>query len=104
VRFPVPLAAGYAKFPNPASRYAVVGAFVARTGQGVRVAITGAGPSVFRVPQMEAALSASFTPTAIAGIAVAADDLNTDPHASAEYRAHLVGVMAARAVTFALEH
>jgi carbon-monoxide dehydrogenase medium subunit len=103
VRFPIPQAAGYGKFPNPASRYAVVGVFVARTGGGVRVAITGAGPSVFRVPEMEAALTASFTPAAIAGIAVPADDLNTDPHASAEYRAHLIGVMTARAVTSALE-
>ena len=104
VCFPIPQAAGYAKFPNPASRYAVVGAFVARTASGVRVAVTGAGPSVFRVPEMEAALIASFSPAAIAGIAVPADDLNTDPHASAEYRAHLIGVMTARAITFALEH
>jgi carbon-monoxide dehydrogenase medium subunit len=103
VRFPIPLAAGYAKFPNPASRYAVVGAFVARTAGGVRVAITGAGPSVFRLPEMEAALNASFAPAAIAGIAVPADDLNSDPHASAEYRAHLVGVMTARAIDFALK-
>jgi len=103
VRFPIPLAAGYAKFPNPASRYAVVGAFVARTASGVRVAITGAGPSVFRVPEMEAALTASFTPAAIAGISVPADDLNSDPHASSEYRAHLIGVMVGRAVTFAQE-
>jgi carbon-monoxide dehydrogenase medium subunit len=104
VRFPIPLAAGYAKFPNPASRYAVVGALVTRTASGVRVAITGAGPSVFRVPEMEAALAASFTPDAVAGISVPADDLNTDPQASAEYRAHLIGVMVARAVTYALEH
>lgn len=103
VRFPIPLAAGYAKFPNPASRYAVVGAFVARTTAGVRVAVTGAGPSVFRVPEMEAALASSFAPQAIAGIAVAEDDLNSDPHATAAYRAHLVGVMTARAVTTALE-
>jgi len=104
VRFPIPLAAGYGKFPNPASRYAVVGAFVARTGQGIRVAITGAAPSVFRVPEMEAALTVSFTPAAIAGISVPADDLNSDPHASAEYRANLIGVMVGRAVIFALEH
>jgi len=104
VRLPVPLAAGYAKFPNPASRYAVVGAFVARTAGGVRVAITGAAPSVFRLPDMEAALTASFTPAAIAGISVPADDLNSDPHASAEYRAHLIGVMVGRAINFALEH
>ena len=102
VRFPIPLAAAYAKFPNPASRYAVAGVFVARTVGGVRVAVTGAGPSVFRVPEMEAALTASFTPAAVAGIHVDAADLNTDPHASAEYRAHLIGVMAARAITSAL--
>jgi carbon-monoxide dehydrogenase medium subunit len=104
VRFPIPLAAGYGKFANPASRYAVVGAFVARTTSGVRVAVTGAGPSVFRVPEMEAALTTSFTPSAIAGISVPADDLNNDPHASADYRAHLIGVMVGRAVTYALEH
>ena len=102
VRFPVPLAAGYAKFPNPASRYAVVGAFVARFSSGVRVAVTGAGPSVFRVPEMEAALSANFAPEAIESIAVVADDLNNDPHATAEYRAHLVGVMTKRAVKTAM--
>ncbi|MDB5397000.1 MAG: cutM [Rhodospirillales bacterium] len=103
VRFPIPEAAGYAKFPNPASRYAVAGVFVARAAGGVRVAVTGAGPSVFRVPEMEAALTASFTPEAIASVLVDADDLNTDLHATAAYRAHLVGVMAARAVTSALE-
>ena len=103
VRFPIPLAAAYAKFPNPASRYAVAGVFVARTDAGVRVAVTGAGPSVFRVPEMEAALTATFTPDAIAGIHVDADNLNTDPHATAAYRAHLVGVMAARAVNSAVE-
>jgi carbon-monoxide dehydrogenase medium subunit len=104
VRFPIPLAAGYGKFPNPASRYAVAGVFVARTERGVRVAVTGAGPSVFRVPDMEAALAASFTTQAIAGIHVDAADLNTDPHATAAYRAHLIGVMAVRAITTALEH
>jgi carbon-monoxide dehydrogenase medium subunit len=102
VRFPIPLAAAYAKFPNPASRYAVAGVFVARTASGVRVAVTGAGPSVFRVPEMEAALDVDFTPGAIATVAVAADDLNSDPHASAEYRAHLITVMAARAVAACL--
>ena len=101
VRFPVPQAAAYVKFPNPASRYAIVGVFVARTGDGVRVAVTGAGPGVFRVPEMEAALAANFSADAVAGIAVAPDDLNADLHASAEYRASLVTTMAKRAVAAA---
>ncbi len=98
VRFPIPEAAAYQKFLNPASRYAVVGVFVARTESGIRVAVTGAGAHVFRVPEMEAALAGNFSPDAIAGITVSADRLNADIHASAEYRAHLVGVMARRAV------
>ena len=98
VRFPKPQAAAYQKFKNPASRYAIVGGFVARTGGGVRVAVTGAGPCVFRVPEMEAALARSFSADAIKDIAIPADGLNSDIHASAEYRAHLVNVMARRAV------
>ncbi|MBV8530754.1 MAG: carbon monoxide dehydrogenase, partial [Candidatus Eremiobacteraeota bacterium] len=97
VRFPKPQAACYQKFRNPASRYAIVGVFVARTS-GVRVAVAGAGPVVFRVPEMEAALARSFTPDAIKDITIKEDGLNSDIHASAEYRAHLVGVMARRAV------
>ena len=98
VSFPIPEKAAYQKFPNPASRYSVVGAFVAKTKDGVRIAITGAGPTVLRVPEMDQALSAAFTADAIADISVPADDLNADLHASAEYRAHLIGVMAKRAV------
>jgi carbon-monoxide dehydrogenase medium subunit len=98
VRLPKPQAAAYQKFRNPASRYAIVGVFIARTSGGVRVAVTGAGPSVFRVPEMEQALARSFTPDAIKDIAIPDDDLNSDIHASAEYRAHLIGVMAKRAV------
>jgi carbon-monoxide dehydrogenase medium subunit len=98
VRFPKPQAACYQKFKNPASRYAIVGVFVARAGAGVRVGVTGAGPVVFRVPEMEAALARSFTPEAIKDITIPQDGLNSDIHASAEYRAHLVGVMARRAV------
>lgn len=98
VRFPKPQAAAYQKFKNPASRYAIVGVFVARTAGGVRVAVTGAGPSVFRIPEMEAALAKSFAADAIKDIQIPQDGLNSDIHASAEYRAHLVNVMARRAV------
>ncbi len=98
VRFPKPKRAAYMKFSNPASRYAIVGVFVADTKEGVRVAVTGAGACVFRVPEMEQALSKKFAPEAVAGIKVASDDLNADLHASAGYRAHLITVMAKRAV------
>lgn len=98
VVFPVPRRAAYMKFPNPASRYAIVGVLVADTPSGIRVAVTGAGPCVFRVTAMEEALAKSFTAAAIKGIAVPAGDLNGDMHASPEYRAHLIGVMAERAI------
>jgi carbon-monoxide dehydrogenase medium subunit len=99
VSFPVPEKSAYEKFRNPASRYAMVGVFVAKTAGGVRVAITGAGQNgVFRHTEMEKALSANLSPDAIAGIVTPADGLNGDIHASAEYRAHLIGVMAKRAV------
>ena len=98
VRFPIPEAAHYMKFPNPASRYALVGVMVVRTGGVVRVAVTGAGPCVFRIGEMEAALAANFRPEVIENIVVAADGLNSDIHAGSDYRAHLVGVMASRAV------
>ncbi|SLN76909.1 FAD binding domain-containing protein [Oceanibacterium hippocampi] len=101
VRFPVPQAAGYAKFANPASRYALVGVFVARTPGGVRVAVTGAGPGVFRIGAMETALAGNFSAGAIDGVSVSADGLNSDMHGSAEYRAHLVTVMAKRAIAAA---
>ncbi len=101
VSFPLAERAGYAKFPNPASRYAIVGVFVAITGPGVRVAVTGAGASVFRQRDMERALGDDFSPDAVADIAQAEDGMNSDIHASAEYRAHLVSVMAKRAVAAA---
>lgn len=102
VHFPKPKRAAYMKFSNPASRYAIVGVFVAETGNGVRVAVTGAGACVFRVPAMEQALGSKFAAQAVAAINVASDDLNADMHASAEYRAHLITVMAKRAVEKAL--
>jgi len=102
VTFPTPKRAAYMKFSNPASRYAIVGVFVAETDNGVRVAVTGAGASVFRVPEMEKALTAKFSADAVAGISVASDDLNADIHASADYRAHLITVMAKRAVETAV--
>jgi carbon-monoxide dehydrogenase medium subunit len=99
VSFPVPEKAGYAKFANPASRYAVVGVMASKGPEGIRVAVTGAGQSgVFRVAEMEAALGKHFSSEVLNGISVSAADLNADLHASSEYRAHLVGVMAKRAV------
>src|SRR5882762_1074257 len=104
VRFPIPDAAGYAKFRSQASRFALVGAFVARFGGTVRVAITGAGPVVFRSRDIEDALAANFSPEALARISIAPSGLNSDIHADSEYRAHLVVVMARRAVGQALGH
>ena len=96
--FPVPDRAAYVKFPNPASRYAIVGAFIAVRAGGVRVAITGAAPCVFRWQAAEAALGENLAQASLANVALPADDLNADLHASAEYRAHLANVMVARAV------
>jgi carbon-monoxide dehydrogenase medium subunit len=102
VRFPIPERAAYAKFANPASRYALVGVFVAKTAGGARVAVTGAGASgVFRVASFEAALNANFAAAALDGLSVPATGLNTDIHADADYRAHLIGVLARRAAAAA---
>ncbi|WP_230530729.1 FAD binding domain-containing protein [Microvirga roseola] len=99
IAFPVPSQAAYAKFRNPASRYALVGVFVARFADGVRMAVTGAGSNgVFRMPEMEQALAQNFAPEALNGIAAPEDEMNSDIHADAAYRAHLVGVMTRRAV------
>jgi carbon-monoxide dehydrogenase medium subunit len=99
VEFPAPTKAAYEKFRNPASRYAIVGVFVAQTAGGARVAVTGAGQGgVFRHAEMEKALTGDFSAAAIKGIKTLPNDLNGDIHASSEYRAHLVGVIAGRAV------
>lgn len=99
VRFPVPARAAYAKFANPASKYAVAGVMVADGPAGVRVAVTGAsGDGVFRATVMEGALEDSFSADAVAGIGVSTDGMLSDTAAGAEYRAHLVTVMAKRAV------
>jgi len=98
VQFPIPKRAAYAKFAHRASKYALVGVFIAETAAGIRVAVTGAGPTVFRASQYEAALAKQLAPSALDGIAVPPDNLNGDAEASPEYRAHLIGVMARRAV------
>ena len=98
VEFPLPKKAGYAKFPNPASRYAMIGVFVADTGSGARAAVTGAGHGVFRAKEIEAALGKGFSSASLNGVKVGADNVAGDLHASAEYRAHLITVMAKRAV------
>jgi carbon-monoxide dehydrogenase medium subunit len=103
ISFPIPKRAAYMKFRNPASRYAIVGVFVADTASGPRVAVTGAGACVFRVPEMEKALAAKFAPESVANVKIPEDGLNSDIHAKADYRAHLVTVMAKRAVAKALE-
>ncbi|HPK32285.1 MAG TPA: xanthine dehydrogenase family protein subunit M [Ottowia sp.] len=102
VRFPIPKRAAYMKFRQPASLFALIGVFVAQTDGGVRVAVTGGGNGVFRHAALEQALGKSFTPEAAAGVSTDAGELNGDLHGSAEYRAHLVGVMAQRAVAKAL--
>ena len=98
VSFPIPEKAGYEHFPNPASRYPIVGSFVAQTTDGVRVAITGAGPCAFRITDFEIALTKCFDPSEIKNITVSDEDLASDIHASAEYRAHLINVMTRRAI------
>ena len=101
VHFPKADKAAYEKFPNPASRYSMAGVFVARSGNGARVGVTGAGPTAFRWTDAENALAGNFSPAALDGLTLAADGLNADLHASAEYRANLVKVMAKRAVAAA---
>jgi len=101
VSFPKPDKAAYMKFPQPASRFALVGVFVSKSGNNVRVAVTGAGSKVFRQTDMEKALAANFSADAIKNVKQSASGLNADIHGGADYRAHLVGVMARRAVAAA---
>lgn len=103
VSFPIPKRAAYMKFKNPASRFALVGVFVADFGGNVRVGVTGAGPCAFRQSEMEQALAAKFAPESVANIKIKPEGLNNDLHASPEYRAHLITVMAKRAVEAALK-
>jgi carbon-monoxide dehydrogenase medium subunit len=98
IAFPVPKRAAYQKFAHPASGYAMTGVFVAETGNGVRVAVTGAGPGVFRWKEAEAALAKKFGPDSVADLRMKADELNEDIHGSREYRANLVNVLTKRAV------
>jgi len=102
VSFPIPEKAGWQKFKQPASRFSIVGVFTSKgpssAGGGVRVAVTGAGSGVFRATELEAKLSGNYSAAALAGATVSADGMNSDLHGSAEYRAALVPVLAARAV------
>jgi aerobic carbon-monoxide dehydrogenase medium subunit len=103
ISFPVPKKAAYQKFRNQASRYALVGVFVSKRGSEIRVAVTGAGASgVFRVPSFEEALKKRFAPKSLEGMTIPADGMSSDIHGSAEYRAHLVGVLTRRAVAEAV--
>ena len=98
VSFPVPQNAGWQKFKQPASRFSLIGVFVSKGPQGVRVAVTGGGSGVFRAKELEAKLAANWSATALAGATVSAAGLNSDLHGSADYRAALSPVLAARAV------
>ena len=99
IEFEVPEKSSYAKFPNPASRYAIVGVYVAKLKNEVRVAITGAASSVFRSKDLESALSTNFSSSSIDNVNISSNNLNEDIHASAEYRAHITKVMAKKAVS-----
>ena len=99
IEFEVPEKSAYAKFPNPASRYAIVGVYIAKLKKEVRVAVTGAGSCVFRLKELESVLTKNFSPSAIDGINISNKGLNSDIHASAEYRSHLIKVMSRKAVS-----
>ena len=99
IEFEVPEKSAYAKFPNPASRYALVGVYIAKLKKEVRAAVTGAGSSVFRSKELESALTKNFTPSAIDSVNISDKGLNSDIHASAEYRAHIIKIMGRKAVS-----
>ncbi|MBF5006113.1 FAD binding domain-containing protein [Diaphorobacter caeni] len=104
IRFPIPQRAAYMKFKQPASRFALIGVFVAQTASGVRVAVTGGGNGVFRHAGLEDALSKDFSPASAASVSIDASDLSSDLHGSAAYRANLISVQTQRAVAKALGH
>ena len=99
IEFEIPEKSAYAKFPNPASRYAVVGVYVAKLKNETRVAVTGAGNCVFRSKELESVLTSNFSPSAIENVNISSKGLNSDIHASAEYRAHMIKAMAKKAVS-----
>jgi len=99
IEFEVPEKSAYAKYPNPASRYAIVGVYVAKLKKEVRVAVTGAASFVFRSKDLESALTSNFSPSAIDNVTISSKGLNSDIHASADYRAHMIRVMARKAVS-----
>ena len=99
IEFEIPEKSAYAKYPNPASRYAVVGVYIAKLKKETRVAITGASSSVYRSKELEAALSSNFSESAIDNVNISSDGLNSDIHASEEYRAHMIKVMAKKAIS-----
>ena len=99
IEFEVPEKSGYAKFPNPASRYAIVGVYVTQLKKEIRVAVTGAASCVFRSKELEKALSDNFSSSAVDNVNVSSKELNSDIHASSDYRAHIIKVMAKKAVS-----
>lgn len=98
IDFPIPLRAAYVKFRQPASRFALIGVFVAQTNTEIRVAVTGGGSGVFRAHAIEQALQASLTPASARSVCLSPENLASDIHATASYRAHLISILAARAV------
>ena len=99
VEFPIPEKSSYVKFPNPASRYAIVGVYVAKFKNEVRVSVTGAGSHVFRIKELEEALQKDFSYASVDNVKISSKELNSDIHASADYRAHIISVMTKKAIS-----